>query len=224
MVLVETSDQAEVRILIADDHPIFRAGLRERLGAGHPHLKVVAEVADGQSACDFIRIEPVDVVLMDISMPRLNGIEATRAIRRESPGTAVVILSVYDDEQYVHAALDAGAVGYLLKTVEVQELSDAIARVRAGEVALSPAVVRKVMTRMTYGSQAGATLSDRERQVLTLAAEGAGNKQIARELGLSPRTVEAHMRHIFERLGVSSRTEAVTQAIRRHWISLPDDE
>jgi two-component system response regulator DegU len=154
----------------------------------------------------------------------MNGIEATRAIKAEFLDIDVIILSVYDDEQYVHAALDAGASGYLLKTVEAGELADAIVRVRSGDPALSPAVIRKVMNRISRTAPGSVSLSERERQVLKIAATGAGNKRIAKELSLSPRTVEAHMRNIFDRLGVTSRTEAVTQAVRRQWITLPDDD
>jgi two-component system response regulator DegU len=220
----ERRDDEPTTVLIVDDHPIFRAGLRERLEHDGIPVNVIGEASDGKQACDLVRMLQPNVVLMDIAMPNMNGIEATRAIKAEFLDIDVIILSVYDDEQYVHAALDAGASGYLLKTVEAGELADAIVRVRSGDPALSPAVIRKVMNRISRTAPGSVSLSERERQVLKIAATGAGNKRIAKELSLSPRTVEAHMRNIFDRLGVTSRTEAVTQAVRRQWITLPDDD
>ncbi|MEI8081475.1 MAG: response regulator transcription factor [Actinomycetes bacterium] len=220
----KTAPDQRTTVLIVDDHPIFRAGLRERLEKNGKPVDVVAEAGDGRLALDQVRRMRPQVVLMDIAMPNMNGIEATRAIKAEFPETDIIILSVYDDEQYVHAALDAGASGYLLKTVEAGELADSIERVRRDDPALSPAVVRKVMNRISRNAAGAVSLSERERQVLKIAATGAGNKKIAKDLSLSPRTVEAHMRNIFDRLGVTSRTEAVTQAVRRQWITLPEDD
>ena len=213
-------------VLIVDDHPIFRAGLREQLERHGTGVAVIGEASDGAQACELVRQLQPQVVLMDIAMPGTNGITATRTIKSEFPSTEIILLSVYDDEQYVHAALDAGASGYLLKTVDAAELSEAITKVRRGEPALSPVVIRKVMNRISRTAPRTVALSERERQVLEIAATGAGNKKIAKELSLSPRTVEAHMRSIFDRLGVTSRTEAVTQAVRRQWIALPgiDDD
>jgi DNA-binding NarL/FixJ family response regulator len=152
----------------------------------------------------------------------MNGIETTRIITASFPKVEVIILSVYDDAQYVRAALEAGASGYLLKTVEAAELRESIIRVARGESALSPSVARTVLDQVS-GIQSNVTqLTERERQVLELAARGLSNKVIAKELFLSTRTVEAHMRKIFEKMGVLSRTEAVTQAVRMHWIRLPD--
>lgn len=213
---------SQTTVLIVDDHPIFRAGLREQLERTGAAVVVVGEASDGAQACELVRALHPQVVLMDIAMPRTNGIVATRTITAEFPATEIILLSVYDDEQYVHAALDAGASGYLLKTVDADELAEAIAKVTRGEPALSPAVVRKVMNRISRTAPRTVALSEREREVLEIAATGAGNKKIAKELSLSPRTVEAHMRSIFDRLGVTSRTEAVTQAVRRHWITLPE--
>jgi DNA-binding NarL/FixJ family response regulator len=212
----------QVAVVIVDDHPLFRAGIRDRVQSGDDSIIVVGEAGSGEEACDRIRELNPAVVLMDIAMPGMNGIETTRIITASFPKVEVIILSVYDDAQYVRAALEAGASGYLLKTVEAAELRESIIRVARGESALSPSVARTVLDQVS-GIQSNATqLTERERQVLELAARGLSNKVIAKELFLSTRTVEAHMRKIFEKMGVLSRTEAVTQAVRMHWIRLPD--
>ncbi len=211
-----------VRVLIVDDHPLFRDGIRERLESGDATIEVIGEAGDGRQAHDMVRALQPDVVLMDISMPDVNGIEATRQIHAENPNVAIIILSVYDDAQYVHAAITAGASGYLLKTVEAEELCDSVARVARGETALSPPVARTVMSWVAHPQPEASQLSARELQVLELAAQGASNKAIGTALFLSTRTVEAHMRSIFDKLGVSSRTEAVAFAVRHQWIQLSD--
>ena len=211
-----------IRVLVVDDHPLFRAGIRERIEVVDGPIVVAGEAEDGLRAYDLVgRLRP-DVVLIDISMPGMNGIEATRMIHADFPDVGIIILSVHDDDQYVHAALDAGANGYLLKTVEAAELRGFIVGVARGEPALSPSIARKVLTLLSGTPTDTNRLSDRERQVLQLAAGGAANKTIAKELSMSTRTVEAHMRNIFEKLGVSSRTEAVTLAVRHQWIHLTD--
>jgi len=211
-----------IRVLIVDDHPLFRDGIRERLESGDGTIVVIGEASDGGQARGLVATLLPDVVLMDISMPGMNGIEAVRLIHGDHPDVALVILSVYDDDQYVHAAITAGASGYLLKTVEAAELRDSVTRVANGETALSPPVARTVLSWVTNPQPDTPQLSERERQVLELAAEGASNKTIGNALFLSTRTVEAHMRSIFEKLGVSSRTEAVTYAVRHQWIRLSD--
>ncbi|MCX6432270.1 MAG: response regulator transcription factor [Actinobacteria bacterium] len=211
-----------IRVLIVDDHPLFRDGIRERLESGDGSIVVIGEAGDGNQALALVATLTPDVVLMDISMPGMNGIEATRLIHGEFPDVAIIILSVYDDDQYVHAAITAGASGYLLKTVEAAELRNSVTRVANGETALSPPVARTVLSWVANPPPESPQLSDRERQVLELAAQGASNKTIANALFLSTRTVEAHMRTIFDKLGVSSRTEAVTYAVRHQWIQLSD--
>ncbi len=211
-----------VRVLVVDDHPLFRDGIRERLGSGDESIVVIGEASDGMQAGSLVAALQPDVVLMDISMPDMNGIEATRLIHGQHPDVAVIILSVYDDDQYVHAAITAGASGYLLKTVEAQELRDSVMRVAHGDTALSAPVARTVLSWVAHPQQGAARISERELQVLRLVADGASNKAIGSALFLSTRTVEAHMRSIFDKLGVSSRTEAVTYAVRHHWIHLSD--
>lgn len=225
---MEDAPEARIRLLIADDHPLYRAGVRERLAQFDDTIDVVGEASDGQEAYELAgRLHP-DVVLMDIAMPRVNGIEATRRIKAEWKDIGILILTVYDDDQYIYALVEAGAAGYLLKTVDAVELVDAICRVRLGESVLSPAITSKVLARFAgrdrERSVAGlwTSLTEREKQVLAMAARGDGNKLIARELGLSVRTVHAHMRHIFDKLGVASRTEAVVLAVRQGWLHEDD--
>lgn len=213
----------QIAVLVVDDHPMFRAGICDRIQSADDSIVVVGEAASGQEACERIAASRPAVVLMDIAMPGMNGIEATRIISASWPEVAVIILSVYDDDQYVHAALAAGASGYLLKTVEAAELRDALIHVAHGESALSPTIARAVLTRISRGGSPVAALTDRERQVLDLAARGAANRAIGAALFLSTRTVEAHMRNMFEKLGVSSRTAAVAYALHHQLIEMPDD-
>jgi DNA-binding NarL/FixJ family response regulator len=217
------------RVIIADDHPLFRAGVRERLEQLDSGIEVVGEASDGHEAYELAgRLRP-DVVLLDIAMPGLNGIEATRKIKAEWPEIGILILTLYDDEQYIYALVDAGAAGYLLKTTEGLQLADAVHRIRQGEAVLSPAITRKVLRRMSQSGRAAdqpasSPLSEREHEVLKLAARGASNKLIARDLQVSVRTVHSHMRHIFNKLGVASRTEAVMLGVRQGWLQVDDGE
>jgi DNA-binding NarL/FixJ family response regulator len=217
-----------IRVLIADDHPLYRAGVRDRLIESDSGIQVVGEAADGQQAVELVQQLHPDVVVMDIAMPRLNGIEATRQIKERWPDVTILILTVYDDEQYIFALLEAGAAGYLLKTVDVAELARAVRQVHEGESVLSPPAARKVLGRFanTGSSQSASRtwrlLSEREQEVLRLAARGVSNKEIAQELSLSIRTVHAHMSRIFDKLGVASRTEAVVYGLRHGQLRLED--
>jgi len=213
----------QIAVLVVDDHPLFRAGICDRIQSGDDGIVVVGEAGSGAEACEKIGALRPAVVLMDIAMPGMNGIDATRIVASSWPEVAVIILSVYDDDQYVHAALKAGARGYLLKTVEGAELRESIGRVARGGSALSPSVMRTVLGHLSGAQPEVAELSERERQVLELVAHGAANKAVAKQLALSTRTVDAHLRNIFDKLGVASRTEAVTLALRLHSIRLSDD-
>jgi DNA-binding NarL/FixJ family response regulator len=213
-----------IRILLADDHIVVREGTR-RILEREADLKVVAEAGDGRETVALVERERPDVAIVDISMPVMNGIEATKGIKRVAPETAVLVLTAYDDDQYVFAILEAGAAGFLLKNARGSELIDAVRRVNSGESVLHPAIARKVLRRMVR-SEAEApnneTLTDRELDVLRLAGQGLSNRQIAEELVLSPRTVQAHMANIFGKLHVGSRTEAVMVGLRRGWLALED--
>ena len=219
-----------IRVLLVDDHPLFRAGVRQRLYEDDPNLEVVGEAGSSQQAQEMVALLTPDVVLMDISMGDENGIEATRAIKRKAPAVAVIILSVYDDVQYIEAAVEAGAAGYFLKTVQGPDLAAAVRSAHQGDTVLSPEVARKVFGRLlprlrdTGQSASWQRLSERESEVLTLVARGAANKEIARSMGLSVRTVEAHLRSIFAKLQVGSRTEAVVFAVKAGLLRLEEVE
>lgn len=209
-----------VSVLIAEDHTLVREGTRqllERHGIG-----VVGEAADGEEAVRLAAKLAPDVVLMDVSMPRLNGLEATRIIKQRHPGIAVLVLTAYDDDQYVFAVLQAGAAGYLLKDSRGVEVVRAIRAVAAGESVLAPSIVGKVVRRFSGGAPAAAVpaLSEREMDVLRRAALGESNKMIADKLHLSSRTVQVHLSSIFDKFGVASRTEAVLHALKLGIIDL----
>lgn len=214
----------KISILIADDHTLVREGTRDRLNR-EEDFEVVGEAADGEEAVRLVNQLKPSVAILDMAMPNLNGIEAAKQIKKTQPGTAVLILSAYDDDQYVYAALEAGADGYLLKNVRGHQLVDAIRDVYAGEVVLAPHVARKVVqwfSSLSHGQRVEAAadyLSERELGVLKLAAKGMSNKEIAAELSLGVRTVQSHLSHIFDKLGVSSRTEAVLRALKEGWLS-----
>lgn len=217
----------KIRILLADDHVLVRQGTRELLEK-EEDMEVVAEAGDGEEAVRLAASRRPDVVIMDISMPKLNGIEATRQIKARHPATAVLVLTAYDDEQYIFALLEAGAAGYLLKDVQASELIKAVRSVHAGESVLHPVVARKVIHRFAQpaGEDTEATasgrLTEREMQVLKLAARGMTNQEIARELVIGVRTVQVHLSNVFNKIGVGSRTEAVVHALREGWITLED--
>jgi len=218
---------SKIRILIADDHAVVREGTRQIL-VQEPDMDVVAEAADGTEAIRLAGAVKPDVAIIDIAMPVVDGIEATKQIKARYPTVAVLILSAYDDDQFVFSLLEAGAAGYLLKSVRGRELVDAVRQVYAGESVLHPAIARKVLNRFVPApgkasfKKASDTLSDRELEVLKLATRGLSNQQIADELCLSLRTVQAHLGHIFNKLQVSSRTEAVVRALKEGWVTLED--
>lgn len=211
-----------IRILLADDHVMVREGTR-RILERHEDLAVVGEAGDGLETVELAQQTKPDIILMDISMPVMNGIDATRKVKEVCPRTAVLVLTAYDDDQYVFAILEAGAAGYLLKNARSSELIDAVRRVRAGESVLHPSVAKKVLRRLaapTERTEEQDILTPRELEVLQLAGRGLSNREIAQQLVLSPRTVESHMANIFSKLGVGSRTEAVLVGLRRRWIDL----
>ena len=217
----------KIRILLADDHVVVRQGTRELLER-EEDIEVVAEAGDGEEAVRLTNSQCPDVAIMDISMPKLNGIEATRQIKAIQPATAVLVLTAYDDDQYIFALLEAGAAGYLLKNVRAEELVDAVRAVHAGESVLHPTVARKVINRFARPKEERETdsaverLTERELEVLKLAAKGMTNREIAQELVISVRTVQVHLTNIFGKIGVGSRTEAVLYGLREGWLALED--
>jgi len=217
----------KIRILLADDHAVVREGTKELLER-EEDLEVVAEASDGKEAVQLaIRGRP-DVVIMDFAMPKLNGIEATRQIKAIAPSIAVLVLTAYDSEQYIFAFLEAGAAGYLLKDVHVDELVKAIRAVHAGESILHPAIARKVVNYFAQPAEKRGMgsvldqLTERELEILRLAARGMSNREIALELVISIRTVQTHLSNVFSKMGVGSRTEAVVYGFRKGWLTLQD--
>jgi len=216
----------KIRIIIADDHVVVREGTRELLQK-EADLEVVGEAGDGEEAVRLVKELIPDVAILDIAMPGLNGIEATKQIKAILPSTAVLILTAYDYDQYVFALLEAGAAGYLLKDIPSQKLVDAVRAVHAGESALHPVIARKALDHFVRNSSKTSELqaqplTDREAEVLRLAAKGQSNRQIANKLGLSVRTVQAHLSNVFNKLKVGSRTEAVISALKNGLLTLQD--
>jgi NarL family two-component system response regulator LiaR len=214
------STSPPIRVLLADDHTIVRAGIRRFLEQPGD-IEIVAEAEDGEIAKALIVEHKPDVAVLDIQMPKASGIEVTRWIRANMKGMGVLILTAYDDTPYVMGVLQAGANGYVLKTASPEELIQAVYDVHAGKSALDAAIARKVMTQMfdQHKSSAFQPLTEREMQVLQLAAKGYTNKAIAVQLDISDRTVQGHLAHIFNKLQADSRTEAVMRAVSLGWIS-----
>ena len=219
----------KIRVVIAEDHVFVREATRQLLEQ-EPDIEIVGEAANGAEAVDLVsRLSP-DVAILDISMPVMGGIEATERIKAVRPATAVLILTQYDDDQYVFALLAAGAAGYLLKDVPSTEIVRAVRSVHAGEPVLHPAIAKKVLARLgaeehqerARGREDGELLTERERETLRLAACGMSNARIAARLLISLRTVQVHLTHIFQKLGVGSRTEAVITGLRLGLLRLED--
>jgi NarL family two-component system response regulator LiaR len=217
----------KIKVFLAEDHVLMRQGTREFLER-EEDIEVVGEAGDGEETVRLATQLRPDVAIIDIAMPKLNGIEATKRIKAQDPSTAILILTAYDNDQYIFAVLDAGAAGYLLKSVDSQELVDAVRAVHAGESVLHPTVARKVLDRLAarrpkpVDEEGVERLTKREMDVLKLAAKGLRNKEIAEELVLSVRTVQGHLSNIFGKMQVGSRTEAVIKALRKGWLGLED--
>lgn len=209
-------------ILLAEDHAVVREGTREILERD-PAFVIVAEAEDGPSVLALAAELRPDLVLLDLHLPILNGIEVTRQLCASPPAPRILILSAYDDEDYVIAALSAGASGYLLKTAHAREVVAAIHAVARGEVVLDASVANRVLARARQEKPVTGLLTGRELEVLRLISRGSRTKEIAADLSVSTRTVEAHLTSIFNKLGVSSRTEAVIRANAKGWITIPGD-
>jgi len=207
-----------IRVLLADDHAILREGVRALL-APHADVEVVGEASDGKQAIEAVeRLDP-DIVVMDIAMPGLGGIEATIELKKLGKRTKVLILSQYEDREYVRRLLKIGVSGYILKKSAGAELVNAIRAVHRGGLVLDPEVARVAMEESSSSAPGGSdpyeTLTDREKQVLKLVAEGGSNKEVAETLGISVKTAMSHREKVMEKLGVHNRTELVRLAIKR---------
>lgn len=212
--------KTKIRVLLADDHHLVRAGIRQIIESARD-MQVIAEAGDGEEAQSLIRKHKPDVAVLDIQMPNASGIEVTRWVRSHLPEVGVLILTAYDDDPYVMAVLQAGANGYVLKTAKTDELIQAVRDVNEGKSALDPSITRKLMSNLFKPTETTPinSLTDRELDVLRLAAKGFTNKAIGVQLGISDRTVQGHLAHIFAKLQANSRTEAVMRAVSFGWIS-----
>lgn len=207
------STPRRIRVIIADDHEMVRRGIAMTLTA-EPDMQVVGQAASGRAAIDLVLAERPDVLLLDIQMPDMGGIEAAATIRAAAPAVAVLILSSYSDDARVYAALRAGVGGYLLKELSAADLVAAVRGAARGEPQLHPKIARKLMGRMAPPDDPISQLSPREREVLRLVAAGRSNKEIGVDLGLSENTVKTYIREILSRLDVADRTQAALIAVR----------
>lgn len=217
---------SSISVVLADDHTVVRKGIREFLEEDGD-IVVVAEASDGVQALAEIDRHRPDVAVLDIQMPNMTGIEATRRIKAQFLGVRVLVLTAYDDEPYIFALLQAGADGYLLKTASGDDLIRAVRIVAAGGKALDPLIAQKVVAQMIAGRPSAAAgqvepLTERELEVLRLVARGLTNRAIGHEIGISDRTVQGHLANIYGKLDAGSRTEAVTKAMKLGWIVLDE--
>ena len=217
----------KTRILIADDHPLLREALCQ-VFSSQKDMEIVGQAGNGEEAIDLASQLKPDILVMDIMMPKFDGLEASRQIKKITPNTAILILTAYDDDNYVLGLLEAGATGYLMKSAKGQDLVEAVRAVRAGESVLHPKIIEKLLKQAivkpveTTGHKLKELLSDREMEMLKLLATGMSNKEIAEKLCLSLRTVKAHMSNIFTKMNVASRSEALVEALRRGLLTLED--
>jgi DNA-binding NarL/FixJ family response regulator len=201
-----------IRVVVADDHPIVRAGIVALLQSA-PDVDVVGQASDGEAAVSIVRAERPDVVLMDLRMPLLDGDAATAQIVSAQPDVRVLILTTYESDDQILAAIEAGATGYLLKAAPESEILAGVRATARGETALAPSAAAALVRRAIGGTTVGPNLTPRELEVMRLVAQGNSNPAIGRALFLSETTVKTHLGHVFEKLGVNDRTRAVTRAM-----------
>lgn len=215
-----------IRVVLADDHAVVRKGIRDFLEEDGS-IQVVAEAGDGEKVKELIVSLKPDVVVLDVRMPKATGIDVTRWIREQKLPVHVLILSAYDDDPFVLAAIQAGANGYMLKNAEADQITAAVRAVHSGQSAITPEIAQKLIMQMAGGGEATTTMepvSDREREVLQLAAAGLTNRGIGQKLSISDRTVQGHLASLYSKLQVNSRTEAVTKALQLGLIHLPEQK
>jgi DNA-binding NarL/FixJ family response regulator len=215
----ERESVEQITVLLADDHAVVRKGIRDFIDED-PELRVIAEASDGAEAWALLTQQQPDVAVLDIRMPHLTGVELTRRIKEHFPQVRVLILTAYDDEPYVLALVRAGADGYILKTADSRQLLAAIKQVHAGRSFIDSAIASTIITG-ALRSAPEEQLTERELEVVRGVAKGWTNREIAQHLAISDRTVQGHLANIFAKLHVSSRTEVVTVALQRGFISLP---
>jgi DNA-binding NarL/FixJ family response regulator len=216
-----------IRVLVVDDHEVVRRGLRAFLD-GEPDLEVVADAGGGEEALELVAQldsdgRRPDVVLMDLQMAPMDGIETTRRVRELYPGVEVVALTSFGEKERVRAALDSGASGYLLKDSQPAEVAAAVRSAHRGEIQLDPAVTRPLISDLSSGNGVTSLLTSRELEVLRLVGAGKANKEIAAELVISERTARTHVSNVLRKIGVSSRTQAAVLAVREGLVAAPDD-
>ena len=220
--------EGQIRVMICDDHALFRRGLKMVLEA-EPDIDVIAEAEDGETAVTEVAEHVPDVVLMDVRMPSVDGIEATRRIAEAVPSTKIVMLTVSDEEADLYEAIKAGATGYLLKEISIEEVASAVRAVVAGQSLISPSMASKLLTEFTNLAKRAderttvptPRLTDRELEVLRLVAQGKSNREIAGDLYISENTVKNHVRNILEKLHLHTRMEAVMYAVREKLLDIP---
>lgn len=217
-------DSEPIQVILIDDHAVVRKGIREFL-EDEGDIRVVAEAADGETAFALVREHEAGVVVLDIQMPGISGIEVARRLRAAGNPVGILILTAYDDDPYIMAGIEAGANGYVLKSAAPEEIVRAVRAVHEGQSAVDPAVATKLIQYLSGRSGAPAgkaaeALTDRELEVLALVAQGLTNRAIGRKLGISDRTVQGHLANIFGKLDAASRTEAVMAAVKLGWIQV----
>ena len=209
---IETTPR--IRVVLVDDHAVVRSGLAQLL-EGADDIEVVGQAGDGLEAVQLVHATRPDVVVMDLQMPRMDGVEATKVILQEDPGVEIVVLTSFSDSARIVAALDAGAVGYLLKDADPDDVLEGVRAVSRGESPIHPKVARQLLSARSEAAPGSAVqLTPREAEVLALVRAGLANKQISRRLGISERTVKAHLTSVFQRIGVVDRTQAALWAER----------
>src|SRR5713226_6258501 len=212
------------RVMLVDDHELVRQGIATMLSSS-PDIEVVGEAKTGREALEMARTKLPDIVLMDVRMPDMDGLEATRKIKEERPRTAVIMVTMHDNPTYLRDAVRAGAAGYLLKDVSKDELVDAIRQVATGGAFIESQMLKGMLSEMKPAGQASSpaakNLTKREREILSLVAEGMSNREIADKLVLSPETVKSHVAAILEKLNVSDRTQAAIYAVRNGLVETP---